>query len=147
MRIGRPEGSLDGWSFTQGHPEEYLKMRISALAGKGPRVLYRTARWVLGTLVVLILVMLVLSFYGQYRVMQFIEPGMMQAEVVAGLGEPGMVLEELGICLNGSWLGDCEAALQSGAIRYLVWKYGIDTCLVVGIDGESRVVFHDIGDA
>lgn len=122
-------------------------MRISALAGKGTRVLYRTARWVLGTLVVLILVMLVLSFYGQYRIMQFIEPGMMQAEVVAGLGEPGMVLEELGICLNGSWLGDCEAALQSGAIRYLVWKYGIDTCLVVGIDGESRVVFHDIGDA
>ena len=115
-------------------------MRISELAGRGVGVLYRVARWVLGSMVVLVLVMLVLSFYRQYRIMQFIEPGMMQDEVVAELGEPG-------ICLNGSWLGDCEAALQSGAIRYLVWKYGIDTYLVVGIDGESRVVFHDIGEA
>ena len=122
-------------------------MRISELAWWGARVLYWMARWVLGSMVVLMLVMLVLSFYRQYRIMQFIEPGMMQAEVVAELGEPGMVLEEPGICLNGSWLGDCETALQSGAIRYLVWKYGIDTCLVVGIDGESRVVFHDIGEA
>ena len=122
-------------------------MRISQLAANGLLILSTTAKWVSGIMAILILVMLVLSFYRQHRIMQFIEPGMTRAEIVDELGEPRLVLEELGICLNDTWLGDCEAARLSGAVRYLVWKYGIDTYLVVGIDGDSRVVFHDIGDA
>ena len=43
---------------------------------------------------------------------------------------------------------EAELALTGpGAVRQLLWQDGIDTCLVVGLDGRSRVVFHDTGDA
>ena len=122
-------------------------MRITELAGKGIRLLFTAIRWVLGAIALLIFVTLALSLYQQSRVMRSIEQGMTQAEVVAELGEPRLELVELGFCRDNVWLGDCEAARQSGAVRYLVWKYGIDTWFVVGLDGDSRVVFYDMGDA
>ena len=67
--------------------------------------------------------------------------------MVKELGEPRLELDELGFCSNDTRLGDCEAACQSGADSYLVWKYGIDTYFVIGLDNDFRVVFHDMGDA
>ena len=87
------------------------------------------------------------SLFRQSQMMDSIETGMTRTEVVAELGEPRLELEELGFCEHDDWLGDCEAAQQSGAVHYLVWKYGIDTYLVVGLDKDGRVVFYDIGDA
>jgi hypothetical protein len=72
---------------------------------------------------------------------------MTEAEVIAEMGEPRLELDEPGFCRDDIWPGDCEGAWQSGAARYLVWKDGIDTWFVVGLGGDSRVVFHDVGDA
>jgi hypothetical protein len=121
-------------------------VNITELAGKGLRLVYTLGKWSLGVMVVLISGALVLSIYHQSQVKNSIENGMTRVEVVRELGEPRLELEELGFCNNDTWLGDCEAARQSGADSYLVWKYGIDTYFVIGFDNDSRVVFHDMGD-
>lgn len=122
-------------------------MRIAELTGKLFLLVYRVGKWTLGIVAALIFTVLVFSLGRQELLKRSIERGMTRAEVVAELGKPRLELEELGFCSNGSWLGDCEAARQSGAVRYLVWKYGIDTYFVVGLDKDARVVFHDMGDA
>ena len=110
-------------------------------------VVFRLVVWILGAATLLMVVVVGYSLFQQSRMMDSIETGMPRAGVVAALGEPRLELEELGFCEHDDWLGDCEAARQSGAMRYLVWKYGIDTYLVVGLDKDGRVVFYDIGDA
>lgn len=122
-------------------------MGISELAAKGVRFVYAFVKWTLGTIAVLVLAALVFSLGQQWLIKRSVETGMTRAEVIEKLGEPRLELEELGICTSGTWLGDCEAAGQSGAVRFLIWKYGIDTYFVIGLDADSRVVFHDMGDA
>ena len=122
-------------------------MNITELIGKGLWLVYTLGKWTLGVMVILLFAALALSIFHQSQVKNSIENGMTRAEVVRELGEPRLELEELGFCSNDTWLGDCEAARQSGAVSYLVWKYGIDTYFVIGLDRDSRVVFHDMGDA
>jgi len=122
-------------------------MGIAEFAGKGIRLVYAFAKWTLGIVVIGVFASLALSLLHQSQVKGSIENGMTRAEVVRELGEPRLELKELGFCSNGAWLGDCAAARQSGAVVYLLWKYGIDTYFVIGLDRESRVVFHDMGDA
>ena len=122
-------------------------MGITELAGKVFRVVYRISKWVLGIVAILIFAALALSFYQQWQVRNSVENGMTRVEVVKELGKPRLELEELGFCKDDAWLGDCAAARQSGAVYYLIWKYGIDTYFVIGLDKDNRVVFHDMGDA
>ena len=122
-------------------------MSIPELAGKGIRFLFISVKWLLAGIATVVLVVLALSLYQQARIMHSIQPGMTQVEVVAELGEPRLERYELGLCNDHVWLGDCKAAQQSGAVRYLIWKYGVDTYFVVGFDSDSRVVFRDMGDA
>lgn len=122
-------------------------MSISELAGKGIRSLFTTVKWLVGGIAALIFIVLAWSLIQESLILHSIQPGMTQAEVVAELGEPRLERYELGLCHDHTWLGDCKAAQLSGAVRYLIWKYGVDTYLVVGFDSDSRVVFRDIGDA
>lgn len=91
----------------------------------------------------MIFVTLALSLYQQSPSMRSIEHGMTQAEP----GEPRLELKQPGFCKKVVWPEDCAAAGQSGAVRYLDWRYGIDTCLVAGPGRDSRVMFYDMGDA
>ena len=111
------------------------------------RVVFRFVVWALGIATLLMVAVVGYSLFQQSQMMDSLETGMTRSEVVKELGEPRLDLEELGFCEHDDWLGDCEAARQSGAVQFLVWKYGIDTYLVVGLDKGGRVVFYDIGDA
>ncbi|MEN8108493.1 MAG: hypothetical protein ABFS22_10865 [Pseudomonadota bacterium] len=122
-------------------------MVITELTGKVFRVVCRISKWVLGIVVILMFGALTLTFYQQWQVKNSVENGMTRVEVVKELGEPRLELEELGFCKDDAWLGDCVAARQSGAVCYLIWKYGIDTYFVIGLDKDDRVVFHDMEDA
>ncbi|MCK5382990.1 MAG: hypothetical protein KAJ65_04445 [Gammaproteobacteria bacterium] len=122
-------------------------MNITELTNKILRLVYTLAKWVLGIFALAIFVAVAVSLFQQSQDKNSIENGMTRVEVIAELGEPRLELEELGFCTDDAWLGDCEAARQSGAVTYLLWKYGIDTYFVIGLDEENRVVFHDMGDA
>ena len=122
-------------------------MSFKKLTGKILHLVYKLGKWMLGIFAIAMFVAVAFSLFQQSQVKNSIENGMTRAEVVAELGEPRLEMEELGICTDDAWLGDCEAARQSGAVIYLLWKYGIDTYFIIGLDRADRVVFHDMGDA
>lgn len=81
-----------------------------------------------------------------------VELGMSRAEVITALGEkPRLEEEQLNFCRNWPdkqfWLGDCEKALKSNAVVFLIWKWGPDTYYVVGLDVNDKVVYKSRGDA
>jgi hypothetical protein len=122
-------------------------VNFKELTHKILRIVYTLGKWALGIFALAMFVTVAFSLYQQSQYKNSIENGMTRAEVVAELGEPRLEMEELGICTNDAWQGDCEAARQSGAVIYLLWKYGIDTYFIIGLDAKDRVVFHDMGDA
>lgn len=76
-----------------------------------------------------------------------LEIGMNKSVVLSTVGkEPLWEQSELELCSKHQWYGNCEVALKSNAAHYLVWKLGIDTYLVVGLDKDSNLVFKGLGD-
>jgi hypothetical protein len=76
-----------------------------------------------------------------------LEIGMNKSVVLSTVGkEPLWEQSQLELCSKHQWYGNCEAALKSNASQYLVWKLGIDTYLVVGLDKKSNLVFKGLGD-
>lgn len=124
-----------------------MPLSFTELPEKFFRLVYALGKWTLGVIAILIVSVLVFSLGQQSLIKRSIENGMSRAEVIEEPGEPRLELEEPGFCKDDSWPGDCEAARQSGAVRYLLWKFGIDTYFVIGLDKDSRVVFHARGDA
>lgn len=73
--------------------------------------------------------------------------GMNEKIVVGIVGrEPDEESSELYLCNNDQWYGNCREAMKSGSSKYLIWHFGIDTLLIVGLDENLIVVFHGTGD-
>jgi len=69
-------------------------------------------------------------------------------EVLANFkGKEYKLSDTLSLCEGDFWYGDCEAAVNSGSIEFLVLKTGIDMWLVVGFNSEGKVSFVGRGDS
>jgi len=88
--------------------------------------------------------------YCTYSVGSGVRIGMTREQVVAAVGHKPW-REEQGASFPScadppTWYGDCAKLKASGASRFLIWRTGIDTLLVVGFDASDRVVFKGYGD-
>ncbi len=73
-----------------------------------------------------------------------IENGMYKEDVVTIVGrEPDYENSQPDVC----WSGGCDEIIQSGSSKYLIWSFGIDTLLIVGLDKNYKVIYHRIGDS
>ncbi len=101
----------------------------------------------LGLSLLAVLVAVVLYAIYPAIVESQLEIGMNKSVVLSTVGkEPLWEQSQLELCSEHQWHGSCEAALQSNAAHYLVWKLGIDTYLVVGLDENQNLVFKGVGD-
>ena len=123
-------------------PQMNLKEPLKKILG----IAYKAIKWTLGIVSILIIGSIVISLAYQSIQQARIDIGMPMIEVVEILGEPRLQVEELDMCKNGAWYGDCEGALSSGSVRYLIWKYGVDSYYVVGLNKASKVAFRGAGD-
>lgn len=102
--------------------------------------------------IALIAVVLAIVYAAAYptTVNSQVNVGMTRQTVVEVLGkEPGFEESILRFCRDGTWHEEddiCQRATASKSTRFMIWQVGIDTVLVVGIDVESRVVFHAVAD-
>ena len=73
--------------------------------------------------------------------------GMDKKEVLANLnGKNYRISDTLSLCESNAWYGDCESALSSGSVEFIILRTGIDMWLVVGFDSEGKVAFVGRGD-
>jgi len=92
---------------------------------------------------------LIIIYYAIYPalIVARLEPGMKKETVISVVGKESLwEKSELDLCNNQAWKGNCEQANASNAHTFLIWKLGIDTYLVVGLDSKSTLVFSGIGD-
>jgi hypothetical protein len=70
--------------------------------------------------------------------------GMSRAEAVAAIGIPPRKEDKmLAFCPEGATaVRDCDEIRKSGAVYFLLWKVGIGSWMVVGLDRNDRVCFH-----
>ncbi len=103
--------------------------------------------WVVGlSLLAVVMAVILYAIYPSFVESQ-LEIGMNKSAVLSAVGkEPLWEQSQLELCSKHQWNGNCEAALKSNAANYLVWKLGIDTYLVVGLDKNSILVFKGLGD-
>lgn len=73
-----------------------------------------------------------------------VEIGMSRAEAIATVGTPPRKEGgTLAFCREGATpYRDCEDIRKSGAVYFLLWKVGIGSWMVVGLDANDRVCFR-----
>lgn len=73
-----------------------------------------------------------------------VEIGMSRAEAIATVGTPPRKEGgTLAFCREGATpYRDCEHISKSGAVYFLLWKVGIGSWMVVGLDANDRVCFR-----
>lgn len=75
--------------------------------------------------------------------------GMSRDEAIKAIGQAPMQEQlEFSACQGKErhWPENCDLLRSAGSKIYLIWKFGVDTALVVGLDGSGKVVFSGIGD-
>jgi hypothetical protein len=70
--------------------------------------------------------------------------GMTRAQAIAAIGRPPTREEKtLPFCREGATpYRDCDEIRQSGAVYFLLWKVGIGSWVVIGLDANARVCFR-----
>jgi hypothetical protein len=70
--------------------------------------------------------------------------GMSRAEAIATVGTPPSKEDKtLPFCREGAApYRDCEEIKKTGAVYFLLWKVGIGSWMVVGLDANDRVCFR-----
>jgi hypothetical protein len=104
-----------------------------------------------------LVIALVLYLIGSL-VMSIIQPTQLAGRVKLGMSKDGAIKivgqapmqeqKEFSACEGKErhWTGNCDALIQSGSKTFLIWKFGVDTVLVVGLDANDKVVFSGAGD-
>ena len=121
---------------------------LLAFAALPERAWFGKVRAALGWALLILgsLVFLIALFHPWQRASQ-VRSGMSLSAVIDALGrEAGWSQSTAEYCGTPRWNWACEQALKSGAVNVLVWKLGIDTVLIVGIDAQLTVVFSSVGD-
>jgi hypothetical protein len=102
----------------------------------------------LGFLLVLGLIIWEASY--PLRIISRITPGMPVDKAVALIGSAPWKTQSVSeFCHDhkqGMLLGACKALPAAGAEKVLLWREGIDTIIVVGINPAGQVVLVDNGD-
>lgn len=76
-----------------------------------------------------------------------VKPGMSLSAAIDAVGrKPDRSQSTAEYCDTPRWNWACEEAIKSGAVNVLIWKLGIDTLLIVGVDAQLTVVFRSVGD-
>ena len=76
-----------------------------------------------------------------------LKTGMTESQVEKVMGKPKYEFEKLpAFCDQVFWVEQCATAEQTDAVRFLMWKSGIDHAYLVGVDEQGQVVFLGQGD-
>ena len=122
-------------------------MNIPGRISKTFFVVFKVVKWTLATVVMLVFGGIIYAGIYPSLLESRVDIGMAEDEVVRILGnDPHFREKDLGLCTSGAWYGDCEGATKSRAAMFLIWKVGIDTYFVVGVNEQSTVVFRGSGD-
>ena len=104
-------------------------------------VLFNGVKAILKAFGILVVCAFIYSVSYPYILKSRVNVGMTEDEVVGIVGEqPRWKQDELHYCEDG----DCEAATKSGAVKFLIWKVGIDIYFFVSLDQQSKVVFRGL---
>lgn len=109
----------------------------------------RVVKWLAIAFVLYLLASMVMSIIEPTQLAGRVKPGMSREEAIKVIGQPPMQeLAEFSPCLGKDrhWTGNCANLLASGSKTFLIWKFGVDTALVVGVNASGKVVFSGIGD-
>ena len=70
--------------------------------------------------------------------------GMSRAQAIATVGSPPRKEDKtLPFCRDGATpYRDCEEIKKSAAVTFLLWKVGIGSWMVIGLDANDRVCFR-----
>jgi hypothetical protein len=98
-------------------------------------------------LVVIVAVLVWIAWWPR-RIANKVHIGMTDAEAIAAVGRgPDRQEGVLSFCRKDSkWYGDCSAVLASRSVAFMLWKVGIDSWLVVGVDADHKVKVVVVGD-
>jgi hypothetical protein len=113
--------------------------------GQGLRIL----KWLTIALVLYVIGSIVMSIIQPNRLAGRVKIGMSKDEAIKLIGQAQMQEEsEFSACQGKEqhWTGNCAKLLGSGSKSFLIWKFGVDTVLVVGLDANSKVLFSGVGD-
>lgn len=106
-------------------------------------------KWLAIAFVLYLLASMVMSIIEPTQQAGRVKPGMSKDEAIRSIGQPPMREQtEFAPCQakEKHWTGNCAELLASGAKTFLVWNFGVDTALVVGLDASGKVVFSGAGD-
>jgi hypothetical protein len=70
--------------------------------------------------------------------------GMSRAEAIATVGTPPRKEDKaLSFCREGATpYRDCDEIKKTGAVYFLLWKVGIGSWMVIGLDANDKVCFR-----
>lgn len=106
-------------------------------------------KWIAIAFVLYVVGSVVMSIIEPMGLADKVKAGMSREEAIKAIGQsPMQELTEFAPCQGKEkhWTGNCANLLASGSKTFLVWKFGVDTALVVGLDASAKVVFSGIGD-
>lgn len=109
----------------------------------------RVFKWLAIALVLYFIGSVILSIIQPMQSAGRVKIGMSRDEAIKLIGQaPLQEQKEFSSCQGKDrhWTGNCDALLNSGSKLFLIWKFGVDTVLVVGLDANGKVVFSGIGD-
>ena len=109
----------------------------------------RILKWLTIAFFLFVIGSIVMAIIGPMQQADRVKIGMSKAEAIQVVGqEPMQEKQDFPPCAAPSrhWTGNCDALLSSGSKVLLIWKFGVDTVLVVGLDAGGKVVFKGIGD-
>ncbi len=109
----------------------------------------RVLKWLVIALFLYVIGSIAMSIIGPMQMTDRVKIGMLKVEAIQVVGqEPMQEKQDFPPCAGPSrhWTGNCDALLSSGSKVLLIWKFGVDTILVVGLDAGGKVVFKGIGD-
>lgn len=88
-----------------------------------------------------------LVLFQPWQTASQVKPGMSLSAAIDAVGrQAGWSQSTAEYCDTPRWNWACEEAMKSGAVNVLIWKIGIDTVLIVGVNAQSTVVFRSVGD-
>lgn len=106
-------------------------------------------KWLAIALVLYVIGGVILSIVQPMQSAGRVKIGMSRDEAIKVVGQAPMREQtEFSACQGKErhWTGNCDELNSSGSKTFLVWKFGVDTVLVVGLDANGKVVFSGIGD-
>ncbi len=100
-------------------------------------------KWFLIITLTSIVIIIVFKTSEPFIIESKIMPGMSRNELINLVGRnPNYESVKPDFCQ----FSDCSSLIHSGSSKYLIWMYGIDTTLIVGLDKYSKVIFYSVGD-